>query len=73
MSLFLPVSTTNSGDLNVGMVQDYMNAVLPTSVFQSLTAEFHVTFECFASPLNCYYSQFCSPFADTDGFFGSRG
>lgn len=34
---------------------------------------FGVTFECFASPLNCYFRQFCSAFPDTDAYFGSRG
>ncbi|BFZ13338.1 hypothetical protein BsWGS_16377 [Bradybaena similaris] len=34
---------------------------------------FGVTFECFASPLNCYFKQYCSAFPDTDGYFGSRG
>jgi len=72
MSLSLPFSTSST-DLSVGMMQDYFNAVLPTPVFHTLTVEFHVTFECFASPLNCHYPQFCSPFPDTDGFFGSRG
>ncbi|XP_059473073.1 mRNA (2'-O-methyladenosine-N(6)-)-methyltransferase isoform X2 [Neocloeon triangulifer] len=46
---------------------------LPTSVFECLYNCFGVTFECFASPMNCYFRQYCSPFADTDGFFGSRG
>uniref|UniRef100_A0A182SG23 PCIF1 WW domain-containing protein n=1 Tax=Anopheles maculatus TaxID=74869 RepID=A0A182SG23_9DIPT len=26
-----------------------------------------------ASPLNCYFRQYCSAFGDTDSFFGSRG
>uniref|UniRef100_T1J547 WW domain-containing protein n=1 Tax=Strigamia maritima TaxID=126957 RepID=T1J547_STRMM len=46
---------------------------LPVSVFQALQRNFDVSFECFASPLNCYFRQFCSAFPDTDGFFGSRG
>ncbi|XP_062514156.1 mRNA (2'-O-methyladenosine-N(6)-)-methyltransferase-like isoform X2 [Corticium candelabrum] len=46
---------------------------LPVSVFQALKKHFGVTMECFASPLNCYFRQFCSAFADTDGYFGSRG
>jgi len=32
-----------------------------------------VDFECFASPLNCYFPNFASAFADTDRFFGSMG
>jgi phosphorylated CTD-interacting factor 1 len=46
---------------------------LPTAVFECLHNCFGVTFECFASPMNCYFRQYSSPFADTDGFFGSRG
>lgn len=48
-------------------------ASLPVTVFECLQRHFGVTFECFASPLNCYFKQFCSAFSDTDTFFGSRG
>nr|CAG4637646.1 EOG090X02BU [Chydorus sphaericus] len=46
---------------------------LPLTVFEALNKHFGVTFECFASPLNCYFRQFSSAFPDTDGYFGSRG
>nr|CAG4646088.1 EOG090X02BU [Macrothrix elegans] len=46
---------------------------LPLTVFEALNKHFGVTFECFASPLNCYFRQFASAFPDTDGYFGSRG
>ncbi|XP_014260004.1 phosphorylated CTD-interacting factor 1 [Cimex lectularius] len=46
---------------------------LPVSVFECLNKVFGVTFECFASPLNCYFKQYCSAFPDTDSYFGSRG
>lgn len=46
---------------------------LPVSVLESLNKHFGVTFECFASPLNSYFRQYCSAFPDTDSFFGSRG
>lgn len=46
---------------------------LPVPVFECLSRVFGVPFECFASPLNCYFRQYCSAFPDTDGFFGSRG
>lgn len=46
---------------------------LPVTVFECLQRTFGVTFECFASPLNCYFRQYCSAFADTDSYFGSRG
>lgn len=50
-----------------------LQGALPAGVFKALNDHFGVTFECFASPLNCYYKQYCSAFADTDCFFGSRG
>lgn len=46
---------------------------LPVTVFECLNRMFGVTFECFASPLNCYFKQYCSAFADCDSYFGSRG
>ena len=49
------------------------HAALPKDVFQFLTDEMGVTMECFASPLNCYYPNYCSAFADTDVWFGSCG
>ncbi|ENN74743.1 hypothetical protein YQE_08681, partial [Dendroctonus ponderosae] len=46
---------------------------LPVTAFECLNKTFGVTFECFASPLNCYFRQYCSAFADCDSYFGSRG
>lgn len=46
---------------------------LPVTVFECLNKMFGVTFECFGGPLNCYFRQYCSAFADTDSYFGSRG
>ncbi|KAL0274131.1 UNVERIFIED_CONTAM: hypothetical protein PYX00_006629 [Menopon gallinae] len=48
-------------------------AALAPPVFECLQKMFGVTFECFASPLDCYFKQYCSWFADTDSYFGSRG
>ncbi|KAJ6647702.1 mRNA (2'-O-methyladenosine-N(6)-)-methyltransferase, partial [Pseudolycoriella hygida] len=48
-------------------------AALPVSVFECLQRHFGVSFECFASPMNCYFRQYCSAFYDTDSYFGSRG
>ncbi|XP_068212202.1 mRNA (2'-O-methyladenosine-N(6)-)-methyltransferase isoform X1 [Palaemon carinicauda] len=48
-------------------------AGLPVTVLECLHKHFSVTFECFGSPLNCYFRQFCSAFPDTDSYFGSRG
>ncbi|NP_001089204.1 phosphorylated CTD interacting factor 1 S homeolog [Xenopus laevis] len=50
-----------------------LQGALPVHVFQTLHKVFEVTLECFASPLNCYFKQYCSAFPDTDGYFGSRG
>uniref|UniRef100_A0A8D0ABM9 mRNA (2'-O-methyladenosine-N(6)-)-methyltransferase n=1 Tax=Sander lucioperca TaxID=283035 RepID=A0A8D0ABM9_SANLU len=50
-----------------------LQGALPVAVFEALVRQFGVSFECFASPLNCYFKQFSSAFPDTDGFFGSRG
>lgn len=48
-------------------------SALPAVVFECLHHHFGVSFECFASPLNCYFRQYCSAFGDTDSYFGSRG
>ncbi|OTF75231.1 hypothetical protein BLA29_010501 [Euroglyphus maynei] len=50
-------------DKNEGL---YSQNSLPLSVFGALNKHFGVTFECFASPLNCYFRQYCSIFPDTD-------
>ncbi|RLN90151.1 hypothetical protein BBJ28_00015126 [Nothophytophthora sp. Chile5] len=41
--------------------------------FDALLEHFDCKMECFASPLNCRYSRFCSAFLDTDFAFGSVG
>eukprot|EP00961_Rhodomonas_salina_P223520 3022460-Rhodomonas_salina.1 len=41
--------------------------------FDVLLDKFRCVAECFASPLNCRYSRFCSAFPDVDGPFGSWG
>nr|CAD7585766.1 unnamed protein product [Timema genevievae] len=58
------------GNLNEGQGTQ---GALPVTVFECLNRMFGVTFECFASPLNCYFKQYCSVFPDTDSYFGSRG
>ncbi|XP_071957901.1 mRNA (2'-O-methyladenosine-N(6)-)-methyltransferase-like [Antedon mediterranea] len=55
------------------MEGEFFQRSLPIPVLQVLQEQFGVTFECFASPLNCYFKQYCSLFLDTDGYFGSRG
>ncbi|XP_029467589.1 mRNA (2'-O-methyladenosine-N(6)-)-methyltransferase [Rhinatrema bivittatum] len=50
-----------------------LQGALPVHVFEAIHKLFGVSFECFASPLNCYFKQYCSAFSDTDGYFGSRG
>jgi len=46
---------------------------VPVTALECLNKNFGVTFECFASPLNCYFRQYCSAFPDIDSYFGSRG
>lgn len=48
-------------------------AALNEECFDVLLKEFDCKMECFASPLNCRYSRFCSAFLDTDCAFGSVG
>ncbi|KAG7388046.1 mRNA (2'-O-methyladenosine-N(6)-)-methyltransferase [Phytophthora pseudosyringae] len=48
-------------------------AALNEECFDVLLKEFDCKMECFASPLNCRYSRFCSAFLDTDLAFGSVG
>jgi hypothetical protein len=48
-------------------------AGITNPMFECLQKHFGVVTECFASPLNCYHQQFCSPFSDTDAAFGSQG
>ena len=47
-----------------------LQAAIPPSAFKVLNEEFGVAFESFASPLNSYFTRFCSAFVDTDGPFG---
>jgi len=47
-------------------------AVVP-EMFKDLNNKYSVMMECFASPLNCYFPQFCSIFPDIDCYFGSVG
>ena len=50
-------------------------AALPPAGFDVLREKLGCCFECFASPLNARYDQFCSCFGDSDvdNFFGSVG
>ena len=49
------------------------HAALHGAVFDVLRDGMGVDVECFASPLNCRWHRFCSPFTDTDAPFGSLG
>nr|AAK93556.1 SD08128p [Drosophila melanogaster] len=59
--------------LNSSQEAELTQAALPVPVFECLHRQFGVSFECFASPFNSYFRQYCSAFADTDAYFGSRG
>jgi hypothetical protein len=52
---------------------DGYQMAFPNIGFQYLRNNFYCKTECFASPLNCYNSRFCSVARDTDQFFGSLG
>jgi len=52
---------------------EQFHAAAPKSFFEFINEQFDVSFECFASPLNCYFKNFCSAFVDTDRCFGSKG
>uniref|UniRef100_T1GRR0 PCIF1 WW domain-containing protein n=1 Tax=Megaselia scalaris TaxID=36166 RepID=T1GRR0_MEGSC len=64
---------TYVGNSYTSQEPELSQASLPVAVFECLNRHFGVTFECFASPLNSYFRQYCSAFADTDAYFGSRG
>lgn len=67
-------SSSNSSSSSSGIYEGQATqGALPITVMECLNRTFGVTFECFASPLNCYFRQYCSAFADTDTYFGSRG
>lgn len=48
-------------------------AALPKNIFNILQTKYKIQHECFASPLNAYFSSYCSGFYDTDKYFGSVG
>jgi hypothetical protein len=50
-----------------------MQCALSEHGFDALKETLGVTFECFASPLNCMFGTYCSAFPDTDSAFGSVG
>ena len=46
---------------------------LTEDIFDELYKLYGVEHECFASPLNAYFPNYCSLFYDTDKYFGSHG
>lgn len=50
-----------------------LQGALPESVFEILHNKLGVQMECFASPLNAYFPEYCSAFQDIDFWFGSVG
>lgn len=48
-------------------------AAMNEECFDVILRTFDCRMECFASPLNCRYGQYCSAFLDTDRAFGSLG
>lgn len=51
----------------------FLQAAVHPEVLDELRNRFSIQQECFASPLNCRWPQFCSMFPDTDAPFGSCG
>lgn len=50
-----------------------LQGALPHHIFDSLENTLAIHTECFASPLNTHFTQYCSAFPDTDIPFGSLG
>lgn len=50
-----------------------LHAAVPHNVMNKMNELFNVDFECFASPINHYFPNYCSLFYDTDHPFGSYG
>ena len=46
---------------------------LTEDIFDKLHTLYGVEHECFASPLNAYFPNYCSLYYDTDKYFGSHG
>lgn len=46
---------------------------VPATAMKLLKEKMGVEMECFASPFNCFFRNFCSAFYDTDAYFGSLG
>jgi hypothetical protein len=69
--LLLRYNSLNGGSTK-GLGGGFQGAI-NEEVFDVLLRRFDCRLECFASPLNCRYSGFCSAFADTDTSFGSIG
>lgn len=59
--------------LSLESVGASFEASCPRALLSTLNHELDVCFDMFASPLNCYFRNFCSPFPDTDSAFGSTG
>ncbi|EKX51571.1 hypothetical protein GUITHDRAFT_102834 [Guillardia theta CCMP2712] len=68
-SLLARYSSFQGGHYKAGGFQ----AAIHGSCFDTLMVEFGCWLECFASPMNCRYSRFCSAHFDTDYIFGSIG
>ncbi|CAL6015727.1 Phosphorylated_CTD interacting factor PCIF1 [Hexamita inflata] len=75
--VFVPPRQMNQQQRNQMRPQQYegtsFHAAVCEQLFRYLNAKINVAFECFASPLNCYFKTFCSAFAETDQYFNSQG
>lgn len=57
----------------VGDMKNGCNVSLTSTAFETLTKQFGVTHECFASPMNHVCPSYNSIFPDIDRYFGSLG
>ena len=72
-TLLLRYSCLSGGQLLQDLRGGGMQGAIHTQVFQYLNKKMNCRMECFASPLNAYYPNYCSAFDEENLFFGSSG
>lgn len=72
-TILLRYSSLSGGQLLQDLRGGGMQGAIHTQVFQYLRAKLDCRMECFASPLNVYFGNFCSAFEEEVLFFGSSG
>lgn len=72
-SLLLRYSSLSGGQLLKDLRGGGMQGGIHTQVFQYLHETLDCRMECFASPFNVYFCNYCSAFEEEQNFFGSFG